>query len=76
MAQTTARLSALKVDKTKEPGMYAAGGGRYLKITNVGTKNWVYRFMLNGQPRWMGIDRMPCTDCRRLAGRRGMHRAA
>ena len=55
MTRTTSRLTALKVDKAKQPGMYADGGGLYLRVTNEGTKNWVFRFMLNGRPRWMGI---------------------
>jgi integrase len=55
MARTANRLTALKVEKLKEPGMYADGGGLYLRVTAEGTKNWVYRFMLNGRPRWMGL---------------------
>ena len=39
----------------KRPGMYADGGGLYLRVTDNGTKNWVFRFMLNGRPRWMGM---------------------
>jgi len=46
MARTFGRLTALKVEKEKKPGMYADGGGLYLRITEDGTKNWVYRFML------------------------------
>jgi integrase len=53
--RTIGRLTALKVEKAKQPGMYADGGGLYLRVTDEGTKNWVYRFMLNGRPRWMGI---------------------
>jgi integrase len=55
VARAIGRLTALKVDKTKAPGMYADGGGLYLRVTQEGTKNWVFRFMLNGRPRWMGI---------------------
>jgi integrase len=55
MARTIGRLTALKVDKSKQPGMYADGGGLYLRVTHSGTKNWVFRFMLNGRPRWMGV---------------------
>lgn len=55
MARAIGRLTALKVEKLKEPGMYADGGGLYLRITPDATKNWVYRFMLNGRPRWMGM---------------------
>jgi integrase len=55
LARVIGRLTALKVDKTKQPGMYADGGGLYLRVTKDGTKNWVFRFMLNGRPRWMGM---------------------
>ena len=55
MARTIGQLTALKVDKAKRPGMYADGGGLYLRVTHSGTKNWVFRFMLNGRPRWMGV---------------------
>lgn len=55
MAREVDRLTALKVDKTKGPGMYADGGGLYLRVTDEGTKNWVLRYMLAGRPRWMGL---------------------
>lgn len=55
MAREVGRLTALKVEKTKAPGMYADGGGLYLRVTPEGTKNWVLRFMLSGKPRWMGL---------------------
>jgi integrase len=49
------RLTALKIDKTRKPGVYADGGGLYLRVTPEGTKSWVYRFTLNGKARWMGL---------------------
>jgi integrase len=55
MARAVGRLTALKVEKAKRPGMYADGGGLYLRVTGDGTKNWVYRYMLGGRPRWMGM---------------------
>jgi integrase len=55
MARAIGRLTALKVDREKQPGMFADGGGLYLRVTKDGTKNWVYRYMLNGRPRWMGL---------------------
>lgn len=55
MARTIGRLNALKVDRARRPGMYADGGGLYLRVTDNGTKNWVFRFMLNGRTRWMGM---------------------
>src|SRR5262245_36964852 len=55
MARGIGRLTALKLEKAKQPGMYADGGGLYLRITNGGTTNWAFRYMLEGRPRWMGM---------------------
>jgi Arm DNA-binding domain len=55
MARAIGRLTALKVEKTKAPGMYADGGGLYLRVTPEGAKNWVLRYMLDRRPRWMGL---------------------
>jgi integrase len=54
MARTTERLTALKVARAKLPGMYPDGRGLYLQVT-AGGASWVYRFMLNGRARWMGL---------------------
>jgi integrase len=54
-ARTIGRLTALKVEKAKQPGMYPDGGGLYLRVTPEGTKQWVLRYMLNRRPRWMGL---------------------
>jgi integrase len=55
MARVIGKLTALKVDKASRPGMYGDGGGLYLRVTDDGAKNWVFRFMLNGRARWMGM---------------------
>jgi integrase len=55
MARPFHRLTAVKVEKAKQAGMYGDGGGLYLRVTSDGTKNWVFRFMLDGRPRWMGL---------------------
>jgi integrase len=60
MAREIERLTALKVEKLKteeEPkaGMYADGGGLYLRVTSEGARNWVLRYMLDRRPRWMGL---------------------
>jgi integrase len=54
MARTTGRLTALRVERAKRPGMYADGGGLYLQITEGGA-SWVYRYMLAGRAREMGL---------------------
>jgi hypothetical protein len=59
MAREIGRLTALKVEKPKEPGMYPDGGGLYLRVTPEGAKNWVLRYMLDRRPRWMGLGPLP-----------------
>jgi Arm DNA-binding domain len=49
------RLSGLKVSRTKAPGMYADGRGLYLQVTSAGGASWVYRYMLRGRAREMGL---------------------
>jgi len=58
MARTLNRLSTLKVDKAKQPGMYADGGGLYLRVAEGGSKQWIFRYVANGRLRDMGIG--PC----------------
>jgi len=55
MARAVGRLTALKVEKAKQPGMYADGAGLYLRVTDTGAKNWILRFMLDRRSRWMGL---------------------
>ena len=76
MARTVGRLTALKVSRAKNPGMYSDGGGLYLQVTSVGAKSWIYRFSLHGRSREMGLGslsavslvdaRTQAGECRRL----------
>jgi len=54
VARTTGRLTALRVERAKTPGMYADGGGLYLQVTTGGA-SWIYRYMLAGRAREMGL---------------------
>src|SRR5262245_38591880 len=55
MARTAGGLTALKVGRLVEkPGMHADGGGLYLQVT-AGGASWIYRYMLNGRAREMGL---------------------
>jgi integrase len=58
MPRTLNRLSTLKVGKTRKPGMYADGGGLYLRVAEGGSKQWIFRYVTNGRMRDMGIG--PC----------------
>jgi Arm domain-containing DNA-binding protein len=55
MARATERLTALKVERAKKPGMYPDGSGLYLRVTPKGARNWVLRYMLDRRPHWMGL---------------------
>ena len=52
---TAQRVQGLKKAEKPQPGMYADGGGLYLRVTPEGAKNWVLRYMLDSRPRWMGL---------------------
>jgi len=58
MARTLNRLSTFQVEKKKQPGMYADGGGLYLRVADGGSKQWIFRYVANGRLRDMGIG--PC----------------
>lgn len=49
------RLTAKTVEKTKKPGYYADGAGLYLQVSRGGSKSWIFRYMLNGRAREMGL---------------------
>ena len=70
------RLSALAVSRAREPGMYADGGGLYLQVTHADARSWIFRFMLDGRARSMGLGplhtisladaRAKALECRKL----------
>jgi len=55
MAGSAGKLSARTVATTNEPGRYGDGGGLYLQVGATGTKSWLFRFMLAGKSREMGL---------------------
>src|SRR5262245_29316985 len=55
MARTLNRLTAMRVAKAKEPGLLADGGGLYLRIAPGGSKQFIFRYVVNGRLRDMGI---------------------
>jgi integrase len=68
------KLTALKVDKARKSGLYSDGGGLYLRVTPKGTKNWVYRFMLHGRARWMGMGALHTITLAEARGQVAEHR--
>jgi integrase len=67
------KLSSKSIEHEKEPGRYADGGGLYLQVSKSDggvTKSWLFRYMLNGAARQMGlgpIDVVPLKDAREKA---------
>jgi integrase len=69
-------MTALAVQRLKEPGYHADGGGLYLQVTATGAKSWVFRYRVNGRLRDMGLGplhtvslaeaRDKATQCRKL----------
>ena len=55
LARPLNRLSASTVKTASDPGLLADGNGLYLSISATGTKSWIYRFMLHGKSRDMGL---------------------
>ncbi len=49
------KLSATEVAKKTKPGRYGDGGGLYLQVSSYGSKAWVFRYMLDGKARHMGL---------------------
>jgi integrase len=77
MARGHERLSAIGVKKlSTQKGTHGDGGGLYLRVNPPGQCSWVFRYMLHGRARWMGLGAYPlisladararATDARRL----------
>ena len=51
------RLTALKVSRTRKPGLYVDGGGLYLQISGGGARSWIFRYRMGGRktPRDTGL---------------------
>jgi len=71
VSRTIGRLTALKVSRLKEPGRYADGSGLHLQISSGGARSWIYRYMLHGRAREMGLGSLSAVslaDARIKAG--------
>jgi integrase len=49
------KLSAAAVRNVSKPGLYADGHGLYLQVSAFRTKAWVFRYMIDGVARKMGL---------------------
>ncbi len=55
MARSINRLSSRSLSSKNKRGRYADGGGLYLQVSDNEAKSWLFRFMLNGKSRQMGL---------------------
>jgi integrase len=56
MARPNNKLTDRFIKKTDlSPGLYGDGGGLYMQVSAFETKAWVYRFMIAGRARKMGL---------------------
>jgi hypothetical protein len=64
------KLTARKVTTAKTPGLYGDGKGLYLRVGAGAARSWVYRFMISGKAREMGLgslDDVGLADARERA---------
>jgi len=77
VARTSERMSAVGVKKlATQKGTHGDGNGLYLRVNPPAQCSWVFRYMLHGRARWMGLGPYPligladararATDARRL----------
>jgi integrase len=62
MASTINQLTAIKVQKIKQPGYHADGGGLWLQVTQAGAKSWIFTYSLRGRAREMGVGSLSRTS--------------
>ena len=56
MGRAVNKLSVKFTERSNlRPGLYGDGNGLYLQVSNRNTKAWVFRFMMAGRPRKMGL---------------------
>jgi len=53
--RTIHNLTAMQVQRATKPGYYGDGGGLYLQIARGGSKNWVFRYRVDGKLREYGL---------------------
>jgi len=59
MAKQIHKLTDLKIKALKKPGLHGDGDGLYLKLSPTGTRSWMLRFKIGGEPGKMGLGAYP-----------------
>jgi integrase len=62
MGRSIEKLSAVTVNKCREPGRLSDGGGLYLSVQQSGSKSWVFMWTTRGKRREMGLGAYPAIS--------------
>ena len=52
-------LTAKKIDKIEETGIYTDGEGLRLRVDKNNNKNWIFRYHIMGKTKDMGLGKYP-----------------
>jgi integrase len=64
------KLTATRIRQLTTPGLYGDGGNLWLRVTETGTRSWVFRYSRASRARVMGLgslDLVPLGEARQLA---------
>lgn len=70
------RLSAVRVSKVKQPGLYEDGGGLRLIVTDKGVKRWALRLTIRGRRVERGLGIWPTVNLEEARGKADQLRRA
>lgn len=59
MPRRATPLTVRGIERLKTPGLTADGGGLYFRVTPTGGRSWVFRYMVDGRRRDMGLGPYP-----------------
>ncbi|MGE0255598.1 MAG: tyrosine-type recombinase/integrase [Alphaproteobacteria bacterium] len=75
MARTKHRLRPLQVKALTKPGLYADGGGLYLRVAPGGTRGWIFRWARDGRTRDMGLGSVDAVSLAKAREKADAYRA-
>ena len=55
MPRTLNRLTPIAVSRSRRKGLHSDGGGLYLRVSESGTKGWIFRYGKNGKYHDLGL---------------------
>src|SRR5260370_41564804 len=72
MPKRAAGLTARRVETQRKQGLFADGGGLYLRVSATGAKLWLFRYQIGGRGRGIGNGAAAVVTCRATRGDRGV----